>query len=165
MRDSGYPQPRQKNRGKASKMSSVANALRVTPPAGGEGNPAELPSGMGALLAALSTVLHDTLERFEDISGRVTENVRTRGNAADHDLIIALQDFDRLQQEFAALGEVISHCAATSDAAWSKGDLHALGYEAINAITLADLKDRLLNCLKINAMMSAPSPGDAEQVF
>ena len=121
-------------------------------------------SELSALLAALSAVLRDTIGRFEEISGRVTDNVLTRGYAADDQLIVALQDFDRLQQEFTALGDVISHCATASSVSGSNGHA-AFGYEAIAVITLSDLRDRLLNCLRSHVVQFAPSTGMGEQVF
>ena len=121
-------------------------------------------SELSALLAALSTVLRDTIGRFEEISGRVTDNVLTRGYAADDQLIVALQDFDRLQQEFTAFGDIISHCASASSVSGSNGHA-AFGYEAIAVITLSDLRDKLLNCLQSHVVQFAPSSGTSEQVF
>ena len=113
---------------------------------------------LGALLSAVSSVLRDTLGRFETISGGVTEHVLTRGNAADHDLIVALQDFDRLQQEFAALSNVIAHCARVSSNSEASHDDHAaLGHAAIASVTLADLKDRLLTSFRSNTA-DGPEP-------
>ena len=120
---------------------------------------------LGKLLAAASAVLQDTLDRFETISGRVTEHVLTRGNAADHELIVALQDFDRLQQEFAAFGDVISHCAAASNLTGPEVSRPSIGRDVINVITLSDLKDRFLMHLQYeNADFAAPSSG-IEQIF
>lgn len=126
-------------------MNSGANALRVVEvendPADtvqASGNSAPNP---GVLLSALSTVLRDTIARFDQISGKVSENIMTRGNPADFDLIVALQDFDRLQQEFGALSDVISHCVEVWNVA---GGEHApFRHDPIAAITLADLKERL----------------------
>src|SRR5712671_3521647 len=71
-------------------------------------------SGVGRLLSAVSTVLHETLDRFENASGRVAQSVLTRGNPADHELIQALQNFDRIHQEFSAIRHMITHCATAS---------------------------------------------------
>ncbi len=142
-------------------MSSVTNALRVDADEAASFGVADRPN-VGALLTALSTVLQDTLGRFEQISGRVTENVLQRGQSADHDLIVALQDFDRLQQEFSALSNVISYCASASNA---DGNPKASSVEVIAAITLADLKDRLLSRLQAETSQAAFAPVGCEQEF
>jgi hypothetical protein len=149
-------------------MNQVANAMRIVSANGIDVESLDTTNDstpeLSALLEALSTVLRDTIGRFEEISGRVTENVMTRGYAADDHLIVALQDFDRLQQEFAALGDVISHCATASSAEGNAGHA-AFGYEAIAVITLADLRDRLLNCLRSHTLQFDSSLGLGEQVF
>jgi len=121
---------------------------------------------LGALLFAVSTVLSDTLVRFEKISGGVTEQVLSRGSAADHDLIVALQDFDRLQQEFAALSEVIALCArVSSNVGGNNGDHGSFGHDAIAKVPLADVKNRLMRSFRSITTDSAPSVENEEQVF
>jgi hypothetical protein len=123
------------------------------------------PTGeLTALLAALGAVLRDTIGHFEEVSERVTENVLTRGFAADDQLIVALQDFDRLQQEFTALGDVIAHCATASSVTGNNSPA-AYGYEAIDVITLADIREKLLNRLQSHAVEFSPSTGIGEKVF
>src|SRR5262249_52617795 len=100
-------------------------------------------------LDAVATMMRQTVERFEDTVGRISELVVTRSERPDRNLIVALQDFDRLQQEFAALGDVIAYFSATTSGhppaeAWA--DHH--GHRAIAAITVADLRDRLVRHLK-----------------
>ena len=68
-------------------------------------------AGVGRLLSAVTTVLHETLDRFEQASGKVTQTVLTRGNPGDYELIEALQNFDRLHQEFSAIKSMITRCA------------------------------------------------------
>jgi len=120
---------------------------------------------LSALLSALSTMLGDTLSRFEAISSRVTQRVLTRGDAADHDLIVALQDFDRLQQEFSALGNVISHCATVSSSPGLTGRDVSLGQAVIADITLSDLKDRFLKHLQNTELGPVAFPDGDEKVF
>ena len=91
-----------------------------------------------AQLAAWAHILSDTIARFGDVSGKVTETVLGRGDAADAGLIVTLQDFDRLQQEFAALSEVFAHWMDH----WCGGHHAAHGHDPISGVTLADLKDR-----------------------
>jgi hypothetical protein len=103
---------------------------------------------VAAFLDTLATILRETVARLEGTVGRVSEFVMVRAGPGERELIVTLQDFDRLQQEFAALVDVIAHCAATSGS-WS-GDSWAdhHGRKAVAAITLEDLKQRFLSHLE-----------------
>jgi hypothetical protein len=146
-------------------MNSGANALRVVSVADEQPEPAALPVNSGpnpgALLSALATVLKDTITRFDQVSGRVSQNILTRGNPADHDLIVALQDFDRLQQEFGALSEVFSQCVEVWNVAG--GEHAAFRHDPLAAVNLADLKDRLLTRIRNEAIYLAVPPTDANE--
>ena len=103
-------------------------------------------AGVGRLLSAVSTVLHETLDRFEQASGKVTQTVLTRGSPGDHELIEALQNFDRIHQEFSAIKSMITHCATATAEGSVPGEVPC-GAEAVANITLTDIKQRLLACL------------------
>jgi hypothetical protein len=67
----------------------------------------------------------------------------------DRELVVTLQSFDRLKQEFEALGDALTRYAESTNAVPSAGEERIqLGQEVISAITVADLKDRLLYRLK-----------------
>jgi len=129
-----------------------AAAARLTSAAGDAERPAapaeRASENVAAFLDTLATVLRETVGRLEGTVGRVSEMVMVRSGPAERELIVTLQDFDRLQQEFAALVDVIAHCAATSGS-WS-GDSWAdhHGRRAVAAITLEDLKQRFLSHLE-----------------
>jgi hypothetical protein len=60
-----------------------------------------------------------------------------------------LQSFDRLKQEFEALGDALTRYAESTNAVPPDGEERIqLGEEVISGITVADLKDRLLYRLK-----------------
>lgn len=120
-----------------------------------------------ALLAAIATVMRDTIDRFGELSGRVTENVLTRGNPADHSLIVALQDFDRLQQEFGALNDVLSRCMEQwSGTGIPEHERLADGSDAIADISLADLKARLRDRFHNETLFLATKPENkSDEVF
>jgi hypothetical protein len=108
-----------------------------------------------ALLSAVATVLRDTIGRFGDISGEVTETVLTRGDSADSGLIVKLQDFDRLQQEFCALSDVFSQCLEM----WSGSTAGARSqHDPVAAVTLAGLKNRLSNCVRSEVILMGAQP-------
>jgi hypothetical protein len=123
---------------------------------------------VGAILATSAALLRETIARFESTVGRITETMVTRSVHVDRDLIVTLQDFDRLQQEFAALSDVIAHCATTAynGAPGDKSRMWAErhGRRAIAAITVADLRDRFLRHLDGAAASGLHSPSD-EIVF
>ncbi|MEJ2379208.1 MAG: hypothetical protein P8Y53_18590 [Pseudolabrys sp.] len=109
-------------------------------------------------VAAISTVLRETVGAFESTVSRITEITVTRSGRADRDLVVALQDFDRLRQEFATLGEVLARLSAKSD----RGDDGE--QDVISAISIADLKDRLALQLRI-VTGDLPEPDGAEAEF
>ena len=79
-----------------------------------ESLPQALVTEVGTFLVATAEVLRETIVRFEKTTARITESVVTRPGQADRDLIVTLQDFDRLQQEFLTLAEVLTQAAAKS---------------------------------------------------
>lgn len=110
---------------------------------------------VGPFLAALSFVLRETIARFEHSASRITDIVQpARGG---RELIVAFQEFDRLQQEFAALSNVLAHFAENATAQSHNS------WQAIDAISIANVKDRL------NRYMREPardlSPEEAEEVI
>ena len=147
----------------------AASAAQLAPAASAPARSAA-PAGrasedVAAFLDTLATVLRDTIGRLEGTVGRVSEMVLVRSGPAERELIVTLQDFDRLQQELAALVDVISHCAATSGS-WSGDswtDHH--GRKAVAAITVADLKQRFLRQLDGATSELAASDGSDEVVF
>jgi hypothetical protein len=128
-----------------------------------EAGAATVRADVGVFLGAVATMLRQTLERFEETHGRIAELVVTRSDRPDRNLVVALQDFDRLQQEFAALADVVAYFAATSEerAADSWADHH--GHRAIAAISVADLRDRMIRHLR-GATAELAVPADSEDV-
>ena len=121
---------------------------------------AQQPPEIRTFVAAISTVLRETVAAFERTVGRITEITVTRPGRADRDLVVALQDFDRLQQEFATLGEVLARLSAGSGASAAEGPAQ----DVMAAISMADLKERLAHHLKI-LTSDMPEPDTEEVVF
>jgi hypothetical protein len=111
---------------------------------------------IATFLVATAMVLRETVMRFEKTTARVTESVAARADQVDRDLIVTLQDFDRLQQEFATLAEVLTQAAAKPGESWlrAEGGNHP-AEDAVASILIADLKERLMRRLGF-------SPADAE---
>lgn len=129
-----------------------------------------MPSGsakeIGRFLEALATLLRETIGRFEDVAGRVSDIAVARSGGVNRELIVALQDFDRLQQEFAALGDVLARVGAaphTFDRA-ADGRRHA-GHEAIAAVSISHLKTRFLEHMRAIGMETDEEPAEEESIF
>ena len=126
----------------------------------------QLNDEVGQLLTALVKVLRETVARFEDTVSRVSEIVVAQSGKVDRDLVVTFQDFDRLQQEFATLGEVLACLAATSSGSslWEPGAAHP-GHKVIDAIPILELKQRLVRHVKGEAGELAESQTLGEAIF
>jgi hypothetical protein len=101
-------------------------------------------SDVGAFVAVFAALLLDNVVSLEETVGRVTDLVMSNGRP-DREMIVTLQSFDRLKQEFEALGEALTRYAEATNTTPPGGDERAeLERSVISAITVADLKDRLL---------------------
>ena len=117
---------------------------------------------VGAFLSVFAALLLDNVLRFEETANRVTALVMGSGRP-DRELIVTLQSFDRLKQEFEALGDALSRYAeATNDLPHVGEERARLGRDVITAITVHDLKDRLLRRLQVDLPnVEAPHISDA----
>jgi hypothetical protein len=99
---------------------------------------------VGSFLAVFAALLLDNVLRLDETVGRVTDLVIGSGRP-DKELVVTLQSFDRLKQEFEALGDALTRYAQSTNSVPPAGEERAqLGHEIIAAITLAELKDQLL---------------------
>lgn len=109
---------------------------------------------LNAFLPALAGLLRETVSRFEDTAGRVSDLVIQQREQASLDLIVALQDFDRLTQEFSALGDaLLRYIAATNPATVPDAD-SLTERDVIGGILLEDMKQRLLRRLQNKPMLT-----------
>jgi hypothetical protein len=133
-----------------------------------ETDDAQIPhlSEIATFLVATAMVLRETVMRFEKTAARITESVTKRAGETDRDLIMTLQDFDRLQQEFVTLAEVLVQAAAKSGESWlrAEGGGHP-AEDALAIIAIADLKERLMRHLGISMMDWAGQSAGDEAVF
>ncbi len=116
--------------------------------------------------AVMAMALRETVVHFEETTARVSELTVMRGGRADRALVVALQNFDRLQQEFATLADVFILAAAKSPESWLRtaGNGHPVE-DAIAKIPIADLKERLLRHLGIAMADLTTSPMSEDAVF
>ncbi|MGO9628249.1 MAG: hypothetical protein ACLPXW_04545, partial [Xanthobacteraceae bacterium] len=71
-------------------------------------------------LTVMATELHETILKLERTTVRVTELTALRAGRPDWDLVVALQDFDRLQQEFVSFADVFAMAAAKAPESWRR---------------------------------------------
>ena len=136
-----------KRKAPAKSRKSAAPKKRPAPTA--SGSSVQAGEDLGGFLGTIATLLHETVAKFERTSSKITELVVSQPGKTARELILLLQDFDRLQQEFSALGEALAKTAeSASNGRWVEGagDDHAK-HEVIGAISIHDLKERILNHL------------------
>lgn len=119
-------------------------------------------SDLGAFLSTFAALLLENVWRFEETASRVTELVINSGRP-NRELVVALQSFDRLKQEFEALGDALARYAELTSALPPAGAERAqLGRDIIAAISVADLKDRLLQRIERHSHSANPHPEETE---
>ena len=102
---------------------------------------------VGAFLAVFAALLLDNVLRLDETVGQVTDFVMSK--KPDRETIVTLQSFDRLKQEFEALGDALTRYAqATNSTPQSGEERSRLEQSVIAGITVADLKGRLLSKLQ-----------------
>jgi len=116
---------------------------------------------IAALLGVLATLFLDNVRNLDETVAKVTELVMQEGRPS-RELIVTLQSFDRLKQEFEALSGALSRYAETTTTIPLFGEERTqLGRDVINAIWLADLKDRFHDRMD-SSLPQAPSMALAE---
>ena len=94
------------------------------------------------VLAALASILRDSTGRFEQTSDRIAQLVVARETGTGVDIIVALQEFDRLRQDFDAIESILSGCARAIDRPQGAEPGHPFR-DAIAEIPVVDFKTRL----------------------
>ncbi len=124
--------------------------------------PEESDNDVGAFLAVFAALLLDNVLRLDETVGQVTDFVMA--SKPSRELIVTLQSFDRLKQEFEALGDALTRYAeATNSVPMSTEARSQLEQNIIEGITVADLKDRLLSRLQEDLPELSAPPLSAEQ--
>jgi hypothetical protein len=94
------------------------------------------------VLAALASILRDSTGRFEATSDRIAQLVVARESGSGVDIIVALQEFDRLRQDFEAIEGILAGCAQAIERPGAGEPGHALR-DVIAEIPVVDFKNRL----------------------
>ena len=93
------------------------------------------------VLAALASILRDSTGRFEETSDRIAQLVVARETGSGVDIIVALQEFDRLRQDFEAIEGILAGCAQAIERAAANESGRPLR-EVIGEIPVVDFKTR-----------------------
>jgi hypothetical protein len=116
----------------------------------------------GAFLAVFAALLLDNVLRLDETVSQVTNLVMGSGRP-DREMVVTLQSFDRLKQEFEALGDALTRYAEATNTTPLDGEDHdQVRHKVISAITVADLKDRLLHRLQAHLSEFVPPQIPAE---
>jgi hypothetical protein len=122
---------------------------------------AKVVNEVSTFMIATASALRDAVTRFEQTSAGISAYVASRPNEANRELIVTLQAFDRLNQEFVALAEVLTHASSKSSETWLRTQNGGHPAEdAISGVTVSDLKERLMRHLgitKIDLTMLVPT--------
>jgi hypothetical protein len=94
------------------------------------------------VLAALASILRDSTGRFEQTSDRIAQLVVARETGSGVDIIVALQEFDRLRQDFEAIEGILAGCAQIIEQTASDSARRAFR-DVIAEIPVVDFKNRL----------------------
>lgn len=125
----------------------MTGSVRVESTADSEEGPAaggRRVGDIGDLLAAIAVSCRESVARFEDAVGRITDIIVRQSGGNDRNLVMALQNFDRLQQEFATLGEVVARIsAAHPDGSAEGSSVDSFCRNVIASVTIAELQERL----------------------
>lgn len=134
-------------------------------PAVDDTGPEQPVDDLAAFLATLTEVLRETISKLEQTASKVTDHIVTMPAQTDRALVVALQDFDRLNQEFAAICDALARTGTSMTGSWTReeGGDHPK-YKVIKAISVADLRNRVLDRLNsasepsVNLLLERPLP-------
>ena len=102
---------------------------------------ADLDPPLPKVLATLASILRDSTGRFEETSDRIAQLVAARETGSGVDIIVALQEFDRLRQDFEAIEGILAGCAEAIERAAANQAVRPLR-EVIGEIPVVDFKTR-----------------------
>ncbi len=135
--------------------AQLADTTQRMGPDAAKGSPT---AEIAALLGVLATLFLDNVRSMDDTVTRVTDLVMREGRPS-RELIVTLQSFDRLKQEFEALtGALARYADSTANVPLFGEERAQFGRDVINAISLSELKGRFHDRMDSNA----PSPSLAE---
>jgi hypothetical protein len=120
----------------------------------------ELPAhSLQALLAALATVTCEVAEHLETTSSGIGQDL-VKAAVCSHDVMVKLQDFDRMRQQLMAVGDVLTHCATLI--------LNAAPHNVtaiVSQLPMRQMRHRLQDAIDTHRGAAAERVLEADQVF
>ena len=142
--------------------AQLADMAQCPEPVAAGGSPT---ADIAALLGVLATLFLDNVRNLDDTVTQVTALVMREGRPS-RELIVTLQSFDRLKQEFEALsGALARYADSTTTVPLFGQERVQFGRDVIDAISLADLKGRFHDRMDHSALPPIallPEPTAAE---
>jgi hypothetical protein len=132
---------------------------------------AEPGNDLAAFLGTLAAILRETISKFEQAASTVTDLIVTQPGQTDRELVVALQSFDRINQEFSAICDALARTGTSATGTWTQndGEDHPQ-HKVIGAISIAELRDRMLNQLTgapleptLDSLLEAPLPATDDE--
>jgi hypothetical protein len=120
---------------------------------------------VGTFFAAIGTALRDTVLRLEHTVARVTDMAAKLPGRADRDMVVTLQEFDRLHQELIAFADVFDEAASKSHESWVRTSDDHPAEDMLSIIQIADLQDRLRRHLGRSMFDLVPPPESERMEF
>jgi phosphoglycerate-specific signal transduction histidine kinase len=117
------------------------------------------------VLATLASILRDSTGRFEETSDRIAQLVVARETGSGVDIIVALQEFDRLRQDFEAIEGILAGCAEAIERAAANQTVRPLR-EVIGEIPVVDFKTRFARRLAwVSQEIESPDTAFVEEAI
>jgi phosphoglycerate-specific signal transduction histidine kinase len=109
--------------------------------------------------------LRDSTGRFEETSDRIAQLVVARETGSGVDIIVALQEFDRLRQDFEAIEGILAGCAEAIERAAANQTVRPLR-EVIGEIPVVDFKTRFARRLAwVSQEIESPDTAFVEEAI
>jgi hypothetical protein len=112
-----------------------------------------------ALLGALATITGEVAEHLETTSSGIGQDLVKEG-ACSPEIMVKLQDFDRMRQQLAAVGDVLQHCTGLI--------LNAAPHNVdsiVAQVTMRQMRHRIQDAIDTLQRGAAAPAVEAEQVF
>jgi hypothetical protein len=123
-------------------------------------NDTDLPAthSLQSLLGALAVITREVAEHLETTSSGIGQELMKTGSCSS-DVMVRLQDFDRMRQQLTAVGDVLEHCNSLI--------LHAAPHNVdaiVASVSMRQMRHRIQAALDQGRPTAVAEP-EIEQVF
>jgi len=112
-----------------------------------------------ALFGAIADITREVAEHLETTSSAIGQSLMTTG-CCSNDVMIKLQDFDRMRQQLTAVGDVLEHCnGLILDVAPHNVD------SIVAKVSMRHLRHRIQDTLDRSRPVPVAAEPECDQVF